>query len=115
MPTRQIAIPIINGELCLHFGHCEVFAIMDVDPKTKKIITVNMDVPPPHEPGLLPKWLSEKGVNVIIAGGMGMKAQELFTANSIKVVIGAFTHKPEDIVYAYLDNSLVTGKNVCDH
>ena len=111
----KIAIPTIKGELCMHFGHCEVFTVMDVDPKTKKIISVNAEVPPPHEPDVLPKWLGEKGVDIIIAGGMGSRAQQLFAANNVKVVVGASAGKPEDIVISYLDNTLVSGVNTCDH
>jgi ATP-binding protein involved in chromosome partitioning len=110
----KIAIPTINGELCMHFGHCEVFTVMDVD-TTGKIISVKDEVPPPHEPGVLPKWLGEMGVDIIIAGGMGSRAQQLFTANKVKVVVGASAGKPEDIVKSYLDNTLTTGNNVCDH
>ena len=111
----KIAIPTINGELCMHFGHCEVFTLIDVDPKTRKISSVKSEVPPVHEPGVLPKWLGEKNVDIIIAGGMGSRAQQLFVANNVKVVVGASAGKPEDVVNAYLDNSLVTGNNVCDH
>ena len=111
----KIAVPTANDELCMHFGHCEVFTIMDVDVKSSKITSVTKEVPPPHEPGLLPKWLGEKGVDVIIAGGMGSRAQQLFAANNVKVIAGASTGKPEDIVKLYLGNSLITGANTCDH
>jgi ATP-binding protein involved in chromosome partitioning len=111
----KIAIPTINGELCMHFGHCEVFTLIDADTKTGKITSVKTEVPPAHEPGVFPKWLGEIGANVIIAGGMGMRAQELFAANNIKVVVGASAGKPEEVVSSYLDNTLVTGSNVCDH
>jgi len=111
----KIAVPTANDELCMHFGHCEVFTIMDVDVKSSKITSVTKEVPPPHEPGLLPKWLGEKGVDVIIAGGMGSRAQQLFAANNVKVIAGVSTGKPEDIVKLYLDNSLITGANTCDH
>lgn len=111
----KIAIPTANDELCMHFGHCDVFTVIDVDTKTKKIIAVTKEVPPPHEPGVLPKWLGEKGVDVIIAGGMGSRAQQLFAVNNVKVVVGASAGKPEDIVNSYLDNTLTTGSNTCDH
>ena len=111
----KIAIPTINGELCMHFGHCEVFTIMDVNTETGKIVSVNAEVPPAHEPGVLPKWLGEKNVDIIIAGGMGSRAQQLFAANNVKVVVGASAGKPEDIVKSYIANTLTTGSNVCDH
>ena len=110
-----IAVPTANGELCMHFGHCETFALYEVDQNEKKIISKKELVPPPHEPGLLPKWLHEEGVGVVIAGGMGQRAQALFTQSGIEVVVGAEPCAPESVVKAYLDGSLQTGDNVCDH
>jgi ATP-binding protein involved in chromosome partitioning len=111
----RIAIPTAQGFLCMHFGHCETFALIDVD-DTKGIINgTTMIEPPPHEPGLLPRWLKEKGANVIIAGGMGMHAQNLFAESGIKVIVGVSGGEPEGVVKNYLAKSLVTGANTCDH
>jgi len=71
--------------------------------------------PPPHEPGVLPGWLHELGVGVVIAGGMGQRAIELFAQKGIKVVTGALGGGPEQLVRQYLTIILVTGENVCDH
>jgi len=71
--------------------------------------------PPPHEPSVLPKWLHGEGVNVIIAGGMGQRAQQLFAQNQIEVVVGALVETTENLVSAYLGNTLQTGDNLCDH
>ena len=111
----KIAIPMAKGNLCMHFGHCEQFALIEVDEKTKQIKGTILLNPPPHEPGLLPRWLHEQGANVIIAGGMGQRAQSLFAENSIKVVVGAPAETPESLVTAYLAGTLQTGSNVCDH
>jgi len=111
----RIAIPVANGALCMHFGHCEQFAIIDVDVENKSILKRDFVTPPPHEPGLLPRWLAERGATCIIAGGMGGRAQDLFTQNNIRVVTGAPADSPDKIVEAFLDNKLVTGPNTCDH
>ena len=111
----KIAIPTEAGKLCMHFGHCEQFALLDVDEKAKKVTGMRMLTPPPHEPGLLPKWLHEQGVNLIIAGGMGQRAQGLFNENGIRVVVGAPAEAPEQLAYQYLAGTLVSGANVCDH
>ena len=29
--TMRFAIPLAEGQLCMHFGHCEQFALVDVD------------------------------------------------------------------------------------
>jgi ATP-binding protein involved in chromosome partitioning len=110
----KVAIPLVQGKLSLHFGHCDQFAIFEVD-DSSKIISRNDGTPPSHEPGALPQWLHETGVNVIIASGMGQRAQQLFAQNDIQVVIGAQTGNPEEIVSAYLQDELMTGDNICDH
>ncbi|MBN1662370.1 MAG: P-loop NTPase [Deltaproteobacteria bacterium] len=115
MKSIKIAIPVEGGRLCAHFGHCETFVLVDVDTETKKIIKKEELPPPPHEPGLLPHWLHEKGANMIIAGGMGSRAQGLFAENGIQVLVGASSDAPEALVKNYLDGALVTGDNVCDH
>ncbi|MBW1895705.1 MAG: NifB/NifX family molybdenum-iron cluster-binding protein [Deltaproteobacteria bacterium] len=109
----KIAIPLAEGRLTAHFGHAAEFAIVHVEEqeiKKKELLD-----PPPHEPGLLPKWLGELGVDVIIAGGMGQRALSLFGENGIKVMTGAPSLSPEELVAQYLSNALVTGQNVCDH
>jgi Mrp family chromosome partitioning ATPase/predicted Fe-Mo cluster-binding NifX family protein len=111
--AMKIAIPIAEGRLTAHFGHAAEFAIVYVENneiKDKELLT-----PPPHEPGVLPRWLHELGVSVIIAGGMGQKALALFGENGIQVVTGALSLTPEELVDQYLTNTLVTGENVCDH
>ena len=110
-----IAIPTIDRQVCLHFGHCEQFALVEVDQAAKTIIKVDYVTPPPHEPGVLPGWLHEKGANVIIAGGMGQRAQGLFARNGIEVVVGAANGTPEEIATGYLNRTLVTGRNPCGH
>ncbi len=108
-----IAIPTAGGKLCSHFGHCEQFALIQTE--NGQIKGKTMQTPPPHEPGILPKWLHDKGAGLIIAGGMGAKAKELFTQNGIRVITGAPMDSPESLVNQYLSETLVTGDNSCDH
>jgi predicted Fe-Mo cluster-binding NifX family protein len=111
----KIAIPVAGGKLCMHFGHCETFVVVEVDDATKTITGKQEMAPPPHEPGVLPQWLHENGVNVIIAGGMGMRAQQFFQQYGIQVVVGAPAEHPQTVVLSWLKGELVTGANVCDH
>jgi ATP-binding protein involved in chromosome partitioning len=111
----KIAIPLAGGKLTAHFGHCEQFAVVNVDSETKTITEqVTLD-PPAHEPGVLPAWLGEQGVALVIAGGMGQRAQDLFTAQGINVIVGAPVQTPELLVTDYLAGTLQAGDNVCDH
>jgi predicted Fe-Mo cluster-binding NifX family protein len=111
----KIAIPLADGRLTQHFGHCERFALLDVDPAEKKIVRREDLDAPPHQPGLFPPWLAERGVTVILAGGMGMRAQDLFRQHGIQVVIGAPAETPEKLISDYLAGTLQTGDNICDH
>jgi predicted Fe-Mo cluster-binding NifX family protein len=111
----RIAIPLANGRLSLHFGHCDCFALIDVDATAKQIVAREEIDAPPHEPGLLPSWLAERGATIIIAGGMGRRAQALFTEQGIQVVVGAPAETPENLVTDYLAGALQAGDNICDH
>jgi predicted Fe-Mo cluster-binding NifX family protein len=111
----KIAIPLAEGKLTMHFGHCEQFALLDVDPAEKKILSREDIEPPPHQPGLFPPWLAGRGVTVILAGGMGQRALDLFRQNGIQVVIGAPVETPEKLAGDYLAGTLQAGENVCDH
>jgi predicted Fe-Mo cluster-binding NifX family protein len=108
-----VAIPLENGRLCSHFGHCQQFAIIDVEDNS--IVGEKLLTPPPHEPGLLPGWLAERGVTHVIAGGMGQRALDLFAGQHIQVSVGAQVKSPKDLVLDWLRNTLVTGDNACDH
>lgn len=111
----RIAIPVVDGRLSPHFGHCDQFAIVDADPQNKRISEISMMAAPAHEPGALPRWLNQQGVEVVIAGGMGRRAQMLFADSGIDVMVGAPTESAEEIVKAYLQGTLQTGANICDH
>ena len=110
----KIAVPLVDGTLSMHFGHCDAFAVMDVD--ENGAVTNRQDlVPPPHEPGVLPAWLHSLGVTHIIAGGMGSRAQGLFATNNIAVVVGAPSMPPEQLAEMCVAGTLANGDNVCDH
>ena len=113
--NMRIAMPLAAGKLCAHFGHCEEFALVDVDPATKEVVALNIITAPEHQPGLLPGWLAGQGAGAIIAGGMGSRAQALFAEHGIGVIVGATSEKPEALAEQYLTGSLATGDNVCDH
>jgi len=111
----RLAIPLEGDRLCAHFGHCTRFALLDVDAEGKRVVGVQMVTPPPHALGVLPEWLKQQGADVVIAGGMGGRAQALFTAAGIEVVTGAPADTAENLAIAYVSNALVRGDNICDH
>ena len=110
---KLFAVPTNNGKLCAHFGHCEQFAIIETE--DQKILNIAYLKPPFHEPGTYPRFLAAQGVSMIISGGMGMKAQDIFAQNNIEVCVGVNSDTPRALVEQYLAKQLVTGNNLCDH
>ena len=112
--STKIAIPVDeNGILDGHFGHCKYFALLDVEETT--ITNEERVTPPPHEPGVLPKWLAEKGVTDVLAGGMGQKAIQIFNYNNVNVFVGAPKLSATELVKGYIENTIEFTANYCDH
>jgi predicted Fe-Mo cluster-binding NifX family protein len=111
----RVAVPVTDGRVAAHFGHCSHFALFDVDETTKTIVKKEVIPSPGHQPGFLPAWLAEEGASVVIANGMGSRARALFEENRIEVVVGALGDDPEKAVLDYIKGELATGDNICDH
>jgi predicted Fe-Mo cluster-binding NifX family protein len=100
-----------EGELITgHFGHCENFMIFTTE--NNKIISTQSIPNPGHRPGFLPKFLNDIGTNVIISGGMGGGAVDLFNEYNIEVVTGA---EGSGLAAAqdYLDGKLKSTGSIC--
>lgn len=110
---RRIALPIAGGVLCSHFGHCEQFYFADV--AEGRIENETVITPPAHEPGLYPAWVREQGASVVIAGGMGTKARDLFAKENISLHVGAELKAPRALVEDLLSGKLTEGDNSCNH
>jgi len=108
----RIAVASDGGQVAQHFGRCAEYVVYDVvDGEIGPSQTLDN---PGHQPGFLPRYLAERGVNCIIAGGMGPRAQALFADQSIEAVVGA--QGPVDrAVQAYLDGTLKCGPSSCSH
>lgn len=111
----KFAIPTADDKLCQHFGHCEKFVFIEVLEDSKTIISKEEIVGPEHAPGILPPWVAKQGATIILSGGMGGRAQELFAQAGIKVIAGCPSEDPEKVVLDYLNGTLQIGVNGCDH
>lgn len=111
--NKIIAIPLENGVLCGHFGHCEQFAIVHIENST--IAEMQVVTPPEHVPGLYPRWVAGFGVTDVIAGGMGQKAIDLFNQQEISAHTGAPTNTAEELVRAFINHELVLTVSACGH
>lgn len=83
----KIAVASDGKVVAEHFGHCENFTIFHVD--KEKVIDTEVIANPGHKPGFLPEFLNDMGIEVIISGGMGQGAVDIFNQREIEVVIGA--------------------------
>lgn len=110
---KIFAIPLENGVLCRHFGHCQAFAI--VETSGGKITKISEAIPPEHVPGLYPRWVAGFGVTDVIAGGMGQKAIALFNEQNINAFVGAPVGTARELVEDFLNNRLELSANYCDH
>ncbi len=111
--NKRIAIPLENGVLCAHFGHCQQFAIVEV--VNNKITDIKEITPPEHIPGLYPRWVAEFGVTDVIGGGMGQKAIDLFNQQNINAFVGAPTKAARELVSDFIENKLILTANYCNH
>lgn len=106
----RIAVASENGMVAGHFGHCESFSIFDTE--NNQIIKSESIPNPGHKPGFLPNFLNDKGVNVIISGGMGGGAIEIFNEKGIEVIVGA-SGNAKTAVELYLQGMLKSTGSVC--
>ena len=112
--NKKIAVPVDNtGTLDGHFGHCKFFTIFKIE--EEKITNIDSITPPPHEPGVLPRWLANEGVTDVIAGGMGNRAIQIFNQNNVNVFVGAPKLKADDLVEGFLNKTIEFSANYCDH
>lgn len=112
--TKKIAVPVDeNGVLDGHFGHSKYFAFIKTE--GKKIVSEEIATPPPHEPGVLPKWLADSGVTDVLSGGMGQKAIQILNHNNVNVFVGAPQITAQELTVGFLEETISFSANYCDH
>ena len=111
----KIAIPTLDGKLCAHFGHCETFSFVEVNPETKEIMEIYSGVPEEGVSCQCASWIAEQGAEIVLAGGMGGRPMMMFEQLGIQVISGCPELPIQDIVKQFLENSLVVGENSCNH
>ena len=109
----KIMIPLSGGLLTPHFGHCQEFVLIEVEKGTGNITSSENLVPPPHEPGVLPRWVAEQGTDLLIAGGLGQKARKILEDNDVRVITGAPSQTPEAVVKLWQGGEIREEDNRC--
>lgn len=106
----RIAISTDGHFVSPHFGRCPSFTIVEI--KDDKLVKKEIIDNPGHHPGFLPQFLKEKGVECIIAGGMGRRATGLFDDAGIKTILGVTGHV-DNVIDEILNGTLKGGESLC--
>jgi predicted Fe-Mo cluster-binding NifX family protein len=106
----KIAVASENEMVTEHFGHCKNFNIFDTE--AGGVISEASIPNPGHKPGFLPNFLNDMGVCVVISGGMGGGAVDIFNEKGIEVIVGA-QGDAKAAVLAYLNGALPSTGSVC--
>ena len=110
----KIAVPLAGGSFCSHFGGAEHFAIYTAEEATRSITEKTVVEPPPHERGAFPTWLQGLGVRVVLAGGMGPRAQMMLAQHGVNTILGLEGANPEELAQEYLRGRLVSTGSSCE-
>ena len=106
----KISVAAMGKDVAQHFGLCENFLFFDVE--DGKIVSETSVPNPGHKPGFLPNFLADRGAKVIISGGMGGGAVDIFNERDVEVVVGASGDARAN-VQAYLKGELISTGAVC--
>ncbi len=106
----RVAISTDGDFVSAHFGRCPSFTIIDIEDGkiSKKDVVGN----PGHQPGFVPQFLHKKGVNCIVAGGMGMRATGFFNEFGIQTIVG-ISGKISEVIEKLLKGTLEGGESLC--
>jgi predicted Fe-Mo cluster-binding NifX family protein len=107
----KIAISTDGDYVSAHFGRCPSFTIADI--QEGKVSSKEIISNPGHHPGFLPQFLHERGVEYIVAGGMGQRAQILFNQNNIKTIMG-ISGKINEVLNQICNGTLKGGESLCN-
>jgi len=106
----KIAISTDGNFVSAHFGRCPTFTIAEIE--NEKVLKVEEINNPGHHPGFLPNFLAERGVDYIICGGMGNRAQMLFAEKKISPIVGV-TGKINEAIEKFVQGKLKSGDSLC--
>ncbi|MGM0414858.1 MAG: NifB/NifX family molybdenum-iron cluster-binding protein [Bacillota bacterium] len=108
----KLAISTENNQVAGHFGRCAEYTIAEIE--DNKIISKETIENPGHQPGFLPRFLADQGINCIISGGMGRKAANMFSERNIETVVGV-QGDIDTVLNKFLNDDLEASNDLCDH
>lgn len=116
---KRIAVAVESGvgldsKVSQHFGRCPSFVLVDtIDSTINSHTTVENPHYSNHQTGAVPVFIKSTNADVILAGGMGPKAVDMFSGMGIEVATGAIG-TTKAVVQAYLDGK-IKGTSPCSH
>lgn len=108
----KIAVTYDNGNIFQHFGKTENFKVYEVE--DNKVVFSEVIGSNGTGHGALAGLLSDRGVNVLICGGIGGGAQAALAAAGVELCSGA-EGDVDAAVEAYLNGTLTSAGATCDH
>jgi predicted Fe-Mo cluster-binding NifX family protein len=106
----RVAISTDGKFVSAHFGRCPSFTLIDIE--NGKVTKRDEVANPGHQPGAIPQFLHQKGVNSIVAGGMGMRAASFFEEYSIKTIVGV-SGEIDEVIEQLKKGVLEGGESLC--
>ena len=106
----KAAISTDAGSVSAHFGRCPDFTIVDIE--NGKVLHKEVIENPGHQPGFIPQFLHERGVDCIVAGGMGGRATSLFNEFGIQTVVG-ISGNIDSVIGKLSTGELKSGESTC--
>jgi predicted Fe-Mo cluster-binding NifX family protein len=110
---KKLALPVVNSRLSEHFGHARSFQFFEIEDNV--IVTSYTKEPPPHQEGVLPRWLADEKVSDLLVGGIGPKAVEILYANGINVYVNVEVDAADNVALDFINGDLKFGQNYCHH
>ena len=106
----KLVVAVDGNNVSRHFGHCQAFKFFTIeDGEIKGTETI---ANPGHKKGFLPLFLDEQGANLVISGGMGQGAVDIFNSKGIDVITGA-QGDADQVAKSYIAGTLVSTGSIC--
>ena len=107
----KVAISTDGSDVSMHFGRCPSFTLVEFDGEGHVLSREQIDNPG-HHPGFLPQFLADKGIQCIIAGGAGGRAQGLFAEKNIQMILGV-SGPIDEVIEKISRGELEGGESLC--
>ena len=108
----RVAISTDGDMVAPHFERCEAYTLVDIE--KGEVMHQERISNPGHEPGFMPAYLADRGVDCIVAGGMGPRAQMLFDEQPMQTVVGV-SGTISDALEVLRRGGLRSGMSLCAH